>query len=71
MGAPPAASNFVEISMDNLASRRSFPDLSAHVSCTPQLAVPAGFTQAAAPYAESGPIRIDAREPEHLEGEGI
>ena len=36
-------------------------DPSAYAVCTPQLAVPAGFAQAAAPYAEAG--RIDARQP--------
>ena len=58
---------FVEMSLDYLESltRRSL-DISAYVACTPQLAVPAGFAQAAAPYADSG--HIDAREPEGLSG---
>ena len=61
---------FVEMSLAYLESlRRRGPDLSTYVSCTPQLAVPAGFALRAAPYAESG--HIDAREPELLDGGGI
>ncbi len=61
---------FVEMSLGYMQSLR--PRLhgpSAYAARTPQHAVPAGFAQAAAPYAEAGPI--DAREPEILEGWGI
>jgi hypothetical protein len=58
---------FVEMSLGYLESlRRRSLDLAAFAACTPQLAVPAGFAQAAAPYEDSG--HIDAREPEHLVG---
>jgi hypothetical protein len=61
---------FVEMSLGYIERLRTlFGGPSAYVVCTPQLAVPAGFAQAAAPYAESGDI--DAREPEPLVGEGI
>jgi hypothetical protein len=54
---------FVEISMAYLERLRLiYLGPSAYITCTPQLAVPAGFAQAAAPYAESEDL--DAREPE-------
>jgi hypothetical protein len=58
---------FLELSLGYLESLwpRGW-DISVHVVLTPQLEFPAGFAQAAAPYAETG--LIDAREPEHLIG---
>ena len=62
---------FVELSLAYLEALRDSdrgPDLAAHAVRTPQLAVPAGFARAAAPYAESA--HLDAREPELRIGGG-